>query len=421
MLRDRYRYFWQRPRTHRQGIAERRVSFLELFYDLIYVVLIARIALALHGEVTVRSTAVFIVLFSLLWIGWYNGSLLHDAHGRPDVRNRLLTFLQMSAIAAMGVFATDVTGNAGGRAFAICYTVFLAILVWQWLVVARLERTDPLYGPIAVRYAAVMAAMTVWIALSIPAPATTRLWMWGGFVAVFLVGMLLVAFTRRNDAAEAEAGRPLATESLLERFALFVIIVLGEVVASVVNGLASVHDLSAKVFFTGFAGLAVGIAFWWSYFDLIGMRAPIATVRARYLYNLAQLPLCLALTGVGAAILGLIEHADEASTPAPTARMFGGFVAATMLTAACLMRLLADYRRLASLYRPMVALTLVIAGLALALAARQPDPLAFTLILFLAMSAQWAFGVRLWLDTTEGRAQVAAVEESPRQGPTNPV
>ena len=109
----RYRYFWQRPRTHRQGIAERRVSFLELFYDLIYVVLIARIALVLHA-ITVASVGTFVVLFSLLWIGWYNGSLLHDAHGRADVRNRLLTFLQMFAIAAMGVFATDAAEEAGG-------------------------------------------------------------------------------------------------------------------------------------------------------------------------------------------------------------------------------------------------------------------------------------------------------------------
>ena len=93
---------------------------------------------------------------------------------RPDIRNRLLTFLQMFAIAAMGVFATDAAG-AGGRGFAICYTAFLAILLWQWVVVARLERSDPVYGPITLRYTATMGVMTAWIGASIFAPEDARI------------------------------------------------------------------------------------------------------------------------------------------------------------------------------------------------------------------------------------------------------
>jgi low temperature requirement protein LtrA len=83
MDRRMWRYFWQRPRTHREVITERRVSFLELFYDLIYVVLIARVAQGLHGTITLDAVATFGVLFGLLWVGWFNGTLLHDAHGRP--------------------------------------------------------------------------------------------------------------------------------------------------------------------------------------------------------------------------------------------------------------------------------------------------------------------------------------------------
>jgi low temperature requirement protein LtrA len=405
----RYRYFWQRPRTHREILAERRVSFLELFYDLIYVVLIARIALGLHEGITVQAVASFAVLLSLLWIGWYNGSLLHDAHGRPDVRNRLMTFLQMFAIAAMAVFATDATGS-GGRGFAVCYTAFLAILVWQWLVVARLERADPVYGPITRGYTTTMILMTAWIGASVFVPEGVRIWMWGAFVVVFVFGMVLFAYSDRGDERESEAAGPLATESLLERFALFMIIVLGEVVASVVAGLGQVEDLTARVFVTGFAGLAVGIAFWWTYFDLIGMRAPVATTKARYLYSLAQLPLCLALTGVGAATVSLIEHASDESAPAPTAWLFGGAVALAMVAAAWVMRLLQDYDRLAVVYRPAVITSLVIAALALALAAVQPSPLALAALLFLAMTAQWAFIANRWLGTPDGLAKWAEAD-----------
>jgi hypothetical protein len=71
-----------------------------------------------------------------------------------------MTFLQMFAIAVMAVFAP--TADAGGGAgFAAAYTVFLVILVGQWFTVARTERDDPLYGPIARGYTTMMAVMTL--------------------------------------------------------------------------------------------------------------------------------------------------------------------------------------------------------------------------------------------------------------------
>lgn len=403
---DRYRYFWQRPRTHREVLVERRVSFLELFYDLVYVVLIARIALGLHDRIDAETVTRFTILFVLTWVGWYNGSLLHDAHGRADVRNRLMTFLQMFAIAAMAVFAAD-TGADAGRGFAVCYTVFLAILVWQWVGVARLERDDPVYGPITRSYAIAITLMTVWIAVSAFATPEVRMWMWGAFVIVFVVGMLVFGSVFRGSSRDEEAALPMATESLRERFALFMIIVLGEVVASVVTGLGAVPELTPRVFLTGFAGLAVAIAFWWTYFDLIAMRAPKANTQDRYLYNLAQLPLSLALTGVGAATVSLVEHGSDEATSASTAWLFGGFVALAMITSAWLVRLLADYDRLVAMYRPFVISSLLIAALALVLAAMEPAPLVFASVLFAAMCAQWIFGVVRWLDTPEGLAKLS--------------
>ena len=271
VVSPKVRFFWQRPRTHREVLSDRRVTFLELFYDLVYVVLIARIALGLHAEITARTVGAFVILFGLVWIGWYNGSLLHDAHGRADTRNRLLTFLQMFALSAMAVF---VTGASTGAAFAVWYTAFLAVLAWQWVGVARLERSDPVYGRVAGRYAVAIVVMTVWVGASAFAGEVVRMWMWGGFVILFVGGAIFSAFTLDRDAGHAvEAARPLATESLLERFALFVIIVLGEVVASGGQrarggGTPQRRDLRHRI-----RGAGGGVAFWWCYFDLVAMRA----------------------------------------------------------------------------------------------------------------------------------------------------
>ena len=400
------RYFWRRPRTHREPIAERRVSFLELFYDLVYVVLIARVAQGLHGSITPEAVGTFFVLFGLLWIGWFNGTVLHDAHGRPDVRNRLLTFLQMFAIAVMAVFAPAADGESG-TGFAISYTAFLLIVLGQWYRVARLERADPLYGPLARRYTLMMFLMTVLTASSILASPSVRLWMWAGLVAAFVIGMIATALLPRPEAGEGgSSANPMATESLLERYALFVIIVLGEVVASVVAGLGAVHDLTPTVFLTGFAGLAVGIAFWWTYFDMVGMRPPRRTARDIYLYSLLQLPLALAITGVGAATVSLIEHADSPDPPASWA--FAGFVALAMVSLGGIARLLRDWTLLKAMFRPATISGYLVAGLALVLAAVAVAPLALTGVLFVAMCAQWLYAVRGWLRTPEGQQQVDA-------------
>ena len=64
-----------------------------------------------------------------------------------------------------------------------------------------------------------------------------------------------------------------ATESLVERFGLFTIIVLGEVVVGVVDGLAAVGPDALSIA-TGLIAMVVGFGFWWIYFDLVGRRLP---------------------------------------------------------------------------------------------------------------------------------------------------
>ena len=46
------RWFWRPPRPHGETIADRTVSFLELFYDLVYVVVISQAAHHLTEHVT---------------------------------------------------------------------------------------------------------------------------------------------------------------------------------------------------------------------------------------------------------------------------------------------------------------------------------------------------------------------------------
>ena len=72
--------------TAREAIADRTVSVLELFDDLVYVAVIGQAAHHLAEHVSARGFVEFAVIFALIWIAWVNGSVYLELHGREDGR-----------------------------------------------------------------------------------------------------------------------------------------------------------------------------------------------------------------------------------------------------------------------------------------------------------------------------------------------
>ena len=99
--RIRFRRWWQPPRPASDRPEERRVTFLELFYDLVYVVIIAELSHTLAGNMSLAGIGTFVFLFIIVWWAWFNGAMYHDLHGNNDIRTRVFTFLQMLTVAAM--------------------------------------------------------------------------------------------------------------------------------------------------------------------------------------------------------------------------------------------------------------------------------------------------------------------------------
>ena len=94
-------------RAHSEIIAGRTVSFLELFYDLVYVAVIAQAAQHLADHVSARGVDEFAVVFAMIWIAWVNGSIYLDLHGREDGRTRNIVFIQMGILVLLAVFTAD--------------------------------------------------------------------------------------------------------------------------------------------------------------------------------------------------------------------------------------------------------------------------------------------------------------------------
>jgi len=179
---------------------------------------------------------------------------------------------------------------------------------------------------------------------------------------------------------------------MVERFGLFVIIVLGEVVVGVVDGLAHVeHDVITIG--TGIAALGIGLGFWWIYFDIVGRRQPIEHGRSIAAWILIHLPITLSIAAAGAGMVSLIEHAHDPVAPEATAWLLGGSLAIVLVSQIVNSWTLADAQRLPAAYRSIALAMAAAAAAALVVGWVRPAPWVLALSLGLILTILWFFVV----------------------------
>jgi low temperature requirement protein LtrA len=375
------------PRPHGVILKDRTVSNLELFYDLAYVAVIAQASHQLAAHVSLESFAKFGVIFSMLWFAWFNGSLYVELHGREDGRTRLLVFFQMALLALLAVF----TGNAAdatGQPFAIVYAVFLALMGWAWYLIRELDRVErPEFLRITFFYVSGMAISTVVVGASAFLSSDLRLLLWAAFL-IGWIGFMLVGSRSRGPQAQGIV----PTDSLVERFGLFTIIVLGEVVLAVVTGLSGAGTDPLTIA-TGSLALVIGFGFWWIYFDLVGRRLPREGSGVVWTWMLSHLPIQLSIVAAGAAIVSLIEHAHDTSTPAETAILLGVSVAIGLLALVLTERSLEDAERLVDVYRHLGVVLAGGAAIALLAGLAAPAPWLLAALMVAILTLLWFFVV----------------------------
>src|SRR5262249_6774766 len=136
------RWLSQPPRPHGAVQYDRRVSFLELFYDLAYVAVIGQASHQLAEHITTIGVVEFLIVFGLIWFGWINGSLYIELHGGEDGRTRNIVFVQMGILVLLAVFTGSAT-DRDGTAFSVVYSAFLLFMTWLWYTVRGQDRDRP--------------------------------------------------------------------------------------------------------------------------------------------------------------------------------------------------------------------------------------------------------------------------------------
>ena len=381
------RWLFSPPRPHGAVIKDRTVSNLELFYDLVYVAVIGQASHHLASNVSLAAFAEFAVVFTMIWFAWFNGSLYIELHGREDGRTRLLVFFQMGILALLAVF-TEHAGDTTGAQFALVYAAFLAFMGFEWYGIRELDRVErPEFLRITAFYVGGMAISTVAIAATAPLPHDWRVVAWAVFVGAWLGGLVLGS----RGATRMTTGI-LPTDSLVERFGLFTIIVLGEVILGVVAGLSAAGP-DALTIATGSLAMVVGFGLWWIYFDLVGRRLPRTGPGTIWTWMLSHLPLQLSIAAAGAGIVNLIEHAHDPTTPVDTALLLGGAVAIGLLALIITERSLEDAVRLEGVYRQLGYVLAFGAAIAYLAGWLAPAPWLLAALLVAVLTALWFFVV----------------------------
>ncbi|WP_427159947.1 low temperature requirement protein A [Aliinostoc sp. HNIBRCY26] len=331
---------------------ERRATWLELFYDLVFVVAVSQLAHNLKSHISPSGLWGFVVLFIPVWWSWIGTTFYANRFDSDDIGHRLLVGVQMLTAAAMAVnIHHGLSESAAG--FALAYALGRAILVVQY-VLAGIH--IPAAKALTTHYAIGFAIAAVLWLLSAFLPAPWRFVLWG-------LG-IIIDFATPLTAHKVQMGLLPHASHLPERFGLFTIIVLGEAIIAVVNGVSE-HHWNIFTAISGLFGLGIAFGLWWIYFDNLG-GTPIEAAKVSgkvsimniWLYT--HLPLVIGIAAAGVGVEEVILHQSKVALPDPQRWLICGAVALCLTAISILHNFgVIRYCKIRSQYRIIGAILLV--------------------------------------------------------------
>lgn len=295
---------WQPPVLRHDAEDAEQVTWLELFFDLVFVASLIQLGNALSDDVTWAGGARFTLVFFVLWRNWAGTTSFLNRFAVDDWQHRLLVVGQMFAV---GNLAIQTPGAFDERSaeFALSYVAARLLLVAMY---ARVRVQVPGVRSSATTYVLSFGAGALLWLVSVLLPTDVRPVVWLLAVGVELAGPLWLFRQGRQEGDDR--GFTVHLEHLQERFALFTIIVLGEGFVKAIDELAETGvSLTTQVY--GLAGTAITVALWWTYFDDLADARLTRDADGRprvvaWLY--LHLPLTGAITAFGVSLKKLVEQ-----------------------------------------------------------------------------------------------------------------
>ena len=301
---------------------ERRASWLELFFDLVFAGAVGQLAGALQDHPSLPALTRFAMLFTPIWWLWVQFSFYADRHESEDAvyRGAFVTAMLLCAgLAASAQHALD--GHTAG--FVVAVTLLRGL---QLVLYARARHHLPATRALYTCYLAFFGAGgALWLSsLSVAGPL--RYAFWGAALLTDACGALAMLSPSRRV--------PLNPSHLADRFQTFVLIVLGESVARLVSA-AALRPWSVPLGVV-LAAAVITLAALWRAWLTAADRGALDRQAAIAAFTAANLPIVagIAAASAGLHIAILAAHGGGTIGTGPRAALYGGVSVYLLATAA---------------------------------------------------------------------------------------
>jgi low temperature requirement protein LtrA len=297
---------------------EERVTPLELFFDLVFVLAITQCTALMAATPTWEGLAQGLLVLGVLWWSWVGYAWLTSVVDPEEGAVRLVMFLAMVALLICALCVPEAFGS-DALLFALAYGVVRVAHILLFLLASR---EDP-----ELRRATLGLAVStaIGVGLLLVASATDGA-LQGGLWALALLldmgGPLLID----------PAGWRLVPGHFAERHGLIVIIALGESIVAIGTG-AGTH-VDGGVVVAAVLGIVVAAGLWWLYFDVV---APVSTRRliaaeegsvrnrmARDSFSYLHFPMVAGIVLVALGMKKVLAHVGDPLQLVPTVALLGG-------------------------------------------------------------------------------------------------
>jgi low temperature requirement protein LtrA len=364
-----------------------RVTPLELFFDLVFVLALTQCTTLIVRTPTWEGMLKGLLVLGMLWWSWGGYAWLTSVVDPEEGTVRLAMF---AAMAAFLVAALCVPGAFGSEAllFACAYAAVRAAHIALFMIASR-EDTQLRHSVIGLS-----GSTAIGVGLLLAAAFT------GGALQLGLWGLALLLDFGGPFLFGVE-GWKLVPGHFAERHGAIVIIALGESVVAI--GIGARPAIGAGVVIAAVLGVVIAAALWWAYFDVVAIVAGRRLARAeegrerneiaRDSYSYLHLPMVAGIALIAVGIKRTLLSVDDPLRLVPAVALLGG--AAMYLLAHVAFRL----RNMGSLSTRRLVCAIVL--LALVPAGATLPALATLGILAAALAALIAYEVLRYADVRE--------------------
>jgi low temperature requirement protein LtrA len=295
-----------------------RVTALELFFDLVFVLAITQCTALMAAEPNWTGLAKGVLVLGVLWWSWVGYAWLTSVVDPEEGAVRLVMFAVMAALLVAALCVPDAFGNTA-LLFACAYGI---VRFGQIALFLLASRDDPALR----RSVSGLAGGTALGVGLLVAAAFTDGWAQGALWAVALLLDMGEPFLFGSEGWKLKPGH------FAERHGLIIIIALGESIVAI--GVGASGDVDAGVVAAATLGVAVAAALWWLYFDVVALVAERRLSRAavgreqnemaRDSYSYLHFPM---VAGIVLLALGLKKTIADVGEPldlVPAVALLGG-------------------------------------------------------------------------------------------------